>query len=55
MGEFKKTQDKAGFVKPVERYREEGRHGDSYIAQRLPVGERRDFLPRVKRKYPEQS
>ncbi len=53
MSEFKKTQDKSDFVKPIESYKEEGRHDDSYIAQRLPVGQRRDFLPRVKRKEPE--
>ncbi len=51
MAEFKKTQDKTDFVKPIESYKEEDRHGHTHTALRLPPTERRDFLPRVKRKY----
>ena len=39
-----------GAIKVIKQYKEEGRHGETYTAQRLPVGERRDFLPRIKRK-----
>jgi len=35
----------------IKQYKEQGRHGETYTAKRLPPGERRDFLPRVKRKY----
>jgi len=50
MPEFKKTQDKSDFIKPIERYKEECRHDSVYTAERLPVGQRRDFMPRIKRK-----
>jgi len=50
MAEFKDSQRKEQLVPVIKRYREEGRHDDTYTAERLPPGKRRDFMPRVKRK-----
>jgi len=33
----------------IKQYKEQDRHGSTYTAQRLPVGQRRDFQPRIKR------
>lgn len=51
MSEFKKTQRQEQLTPVIKSYKEQGRHDDSYTAQRLPVGQRRDFMPRVKRKF----
>jgi len=37
-------------VPVIKRYTEQGRHGETYIAERLPVGQRRDFQPRIRRR-----
>ena len=42
-------------VPVIKQYREQGRHADVYTAQRLPVGQRRDFQPRIKRKFHEME
>jgi hypothetical protein len=50
MPEFKKTQSQEQLTPVIKQYKEQGRSGETYTAQRLPPGERRDFLPRIKRK-----
>jgi hypothetical protein len=54
MPEFKKTQRQEQLTPVADGYEEKDRHGKTFEAERLPVGQRRDFMPRVKRKYPEQ-
>lgn len=54
MPEFKKTQRQEQLTPVADGYEEKDRHGKTFEAERLLVGQRRDFMPRVKRKYSEQ-
>lgn len=50
MSEFKKTQRMEQLTPIIKRYKEEGRHGESYTAERKPLPNRLDDIMRVKRR-----
>lgn len=55
MPEFKKTQRQEQFTPVADGIEEQDRHGKVFEAERLPIGQRRDFMPRIKRKQERQN
>lgn len=50
MSEFKRLQREEQLSPVAKKYREEGRHGESFTAERKPLPNRLDDIMRVKRR-----